>query len=222
MDKKRSIVFILDCSFSSDLYLKKYIDIVNQTVQTAKKLDSSTLVSVISFNTKYDFCYFMIPANQFPVITSENSRLKPVGTTALYDCLGAILVHLEKFFKKTDRFPREDIDGSKPVVDEPLIIILTDGDDNSSKVLGPRHLFFQISKLRNRHWKFVFFGTTQESINFGKIMAFNTNFLYNYSCTTSIISVIEKLLENDKILKTGQILESDLRELETSLEKMSI
>jgi len=206
----KNIIFILDASYSSTLYIKHYLNTINAVVENLKKTDKESLLSVISFNTSYFIHRFFEPVLNFKQLSLE--EVKCSDMTALYDSVGAILVHLEKFYKKTER------------KDEPLIVLFTDGDDNSSKILKPLHIFLQVSRLRNINWKFLYLNTSKETVSLGKNMAFNGNILYDSTdkCFEKINQVIFTLIENDRALKTGKSFESDLTEVENSLANVKI
>lgn len=172
-----SLIFLVDNSLSVENYIKYYLQTINKIIENQKIINPYTLFTCVSFSDTYSY----ICRNSALRSISEN-ELKPKSTTSLYDCLTNVL--------------NNELLSNKNFVN---VIILTDGDDNSSKYSDINTLSNYISRGKNLNWKFIYLGTTSLSIQISKKLGCDISILYdtNKKCFDSIPNVIENIFKGN-------------------------
>lgn len=140
-----SVSFILDKSGSMQTVESATISGFNEYIGTLKK----------EKDVSYDFALTLFDTD---VSTAERSPIKdvaeltkktysPSGNTALYDAVCKTVAEAEKAKKGKN-----------------LVVIMTDGEENSSKEFTEKHLKDTITRLeKTKKWTFVFLGANQDS-----------------------------------------------------------
>jgi hypothetical protein len=202
----KSLIFIIDTSYSVNHILENYVKSINNIIDVQLSINPTTKFSIVTFNTKEKYiCINEVIGNTKRRITRDD--LNPTGFTALYDSVSAILIHLNNFFK---------INKSEP----PLVIILTDGDDTSSKLLTRKHLYLQICRNKAKGWKFIYLGVTENSLQLGRDIGSDISILYNTSedCFSFLPNVFKELFSKP-IVSNVQI---DLNEIMENMKNLKI
>ena len=118
-----------------------------------ESLDDTARVTLLLFNHGTEVLYRDVPKSKCTELTP--TKYRPCGGTALMDAIGETIkmaeIHEPKLWSD-----REDNDVS--------IVILTDGDENSSKAYTPAHVADLINYRRTQEWNFVFLGANQDAI----------------------------------------------------------
>ena len=136
--------FILDESGSMATSSSETISGFNEYVQSLKKMDGKVLLSLTKFNDNAEICYAGIPLEEASELSGDD--YKPNGFTALYDAIGETILAVQK------RVP----DDSGQAV---LCVILTDGQENSSKKYSAEQIKQMISQREEAgNWTFVYLG----------------------------------------------------------------
>lgn len=136
------------------------------------KLPGTLAVDITIFDTEIETPYSdaAVADIQWPVIV-------PRGGTALYDALGSTVVRLgEKF----DALPEERRPGRV------LVIVVTDGQENSSKEfkgsVGAATIKEMIEKQQNEfQWGFVFLGANIDSFAVGGNLGFRPSSVMDFA-----------------------------------------
>jgi hypothetical protein len=149
------VLLIVDTSLSVKQYVKPYSELVNNILKTYKE---ASTVSVCTFSYTSNVIVKDARPDTIPEIP-----IIPTGTTSLYDSISEILC-------KFDDRPR-------------LVIILTDGDDNSSGYCNVHTLTDRVAMFKAKGWKFVFLGLDIHSMEIGKHIGFNVCVLYSTDFT---------------------------------------
>lgn len=89
----------------------------------------------------------------------------PGGMTALYDAVGRAVRATELSVRKDDRV---------------LVIIMTDGDENSSTEYQYKTILDLLSRKRAEGWEFIFLGAGEEAWNTGQLLGFTQVNSVNY------------------------------------------
>ena len=128
-----NVVLVLDSSGSMSQYSSSVINGFNEFIQ-AQKEDSSTEMkaTLIVFSTKVNVVYQDKPIQEVEPLTSEN--YKPNGLTALNDAIGVALEGKEKS----------------------LVVVLTDGEENSSEKHTDVSIRELIKEKTAEDWKFIY------------------------------------------------------------------
>lgn len=171
---KTDITVILDKSGSMSSRVTDTIGGFNSFIETQVKLEDDSVLSLLLFDTNQEVRY-----NQLPLkgnvsalqLTVENYR--PDGATALIDAMVDVIdrtgVRLHKLA------PQE-----RP--DKVVIVVISDGEENSSVRYKYEHLAQRIEHQKTKYgWEFQFIGTNQDAIaNAGKLgiaMALSLNYV---------------------------------------------
>lgn len=136
-----SRVFLLDRSGSMETCREDTIEGFNAFVD-AQKADGGTMTLVL-FDHEVKILYENKAVTEVEPLTTDT--FVPRGGTALHDALGHVL--------KMD-LPRDTV-----------CIVLTDGDENSSKTYTGAHVKDLVqNKQTNEGWSFVYLGANQDTI----------------------------------------------------------
>lgn len=142
------VVFILDKSGSmmscKDATISGFNEYIN-TLKKDKKISYS--MSFTLFDTLFTERYTNEPLKAVEELSTKN--YVPDGMTAMYDAIGHTLSATEKTLKKEQKV---------------LCVIMTDGQENSSKEYTDKGIKDVIAKLeKTGKWSFVFLGANQDS-----------------------------------------------------------
>lgn len=144
---KTYIGMVLDESGSMALIRDTVISSFNEYLEDRKKDEGENYFTLIKFNTQYKkVCTNLTPKNVDKLTTNSYT---PSGMTALYDALGRTINEIDAVLEKDDRV---------------LIVILTDGQENSS-VEYTRETIFSLIKEKEAtgRYTFVYLGATQDA-----------------------------------------------------------
>ena len=123
---------------------------VNTFIQEQAKQPGEALLTLVQFDTEYEFVHRAMPIKQVPPYT-----LTPRGNTALLDAVGrAINETGERLAKMAER-------------DRPglvVFVITTDGQENSSKEFSKAQIKELIEQQHSKYnWQFTFLGANQDA-----------------------------------------------------------
>jgi len=136
-----SRVFLLDRSGSMDVCRDDTIGGFNVFVDAQRQYGGS--MTLVLFDHEVNVLYENTPIEDVKPLDHET--FVPRGGTALFDAIGHVL--------KMD-LPRES-----------TVIILTDGDENSSRTYTSQHLKDLIDiKQTKEDWSFIYLGANQDTI----------------------------------------------------------
>jgi hypothetical protein len=121
---------------------------------------SDTSISLTTFDDVVE-----IPAKNVPLLeyNFDQTHVHPRGTTALYDAVGALLA-------------------SVPFDTPRTVVIVTDGEDNASKIHTATTISDQISERRKFGWTFIFLAANQDAIASGKKMSIPEETSCTFNC----------------------------------------
>lgn len=147
------INFILDKSGSMSMRRDATISGFNEYLKTvkgeSKKDKSETLFSLTMFDTAIVKPYVAVKLSEVKEL--DQGTYAPDGMTALYDAVCMTVKEVEEKIKK--------MKGKTAVV----TVILTDGEENSSREYTQKELSDKIKELQKANWSFVFLGANQDS-----------------------------------------------------------
>lgn len=195
-------LLILDKSGSMSSVRNTTIDGFNEQIQTLKSLDKKFpdqkyFVSLISFNHDIDEVYMDVPADKVKEITAED--YVPNGNTALLDAMGQGISRLEDKLRPA----MED----KDKVVTAVVVIMTDGQENSSKEWKENGKIKKLIERLNKddRWTISYVGANQDAIlnsrEYG-IYAANT---VNYKSTTSGTAAVTDALNSTMFTRASNI-----------------
>lgn len=144
------IHFLLDRSGSMENCLADTIGGFNAFVR--EQAPKSTM-SLYLFNNSFDIIYENKKIKDVDKLSA--STFRPRGGTALLDAIAQTIEQVEK--NNTQRWADFDEVGN-------VIVILTDGDENSSTKYTKKEINDMISVKQAQGWKFVFLAANQDAI----------------------------------------------------------
>ncbi|MBL8146286.1 MAG: VWA domain-containing protein [Anaerolineae bacterium] len=166
------IAFLLDETGSMSSVRDATISGFNEYVDTVKGKHPDALLSLRLFSTeKYDKVTELTPLPLAPRMSHDN--YKPSGGTPLYDCVARLISETETATTAL-----------KPVP-EILFVIMTDGEENSSREFNRARIFQLISQKTELGWTFVFLGANQDAWAVGQSIGVRQASSMTYDATTA-------------------------------------
>ena len=148
------ITFVLDRSGSMSSVQLDTIGGFNKFVQDQQQLPGECVASLIQFDDQYEPVYTGTAIKQVPLLTTKT--FVPRGYTALLDAIGRTIVSTGIRLAALPEYQRPE---------KVVLVILTDGGENSSKEFAREKVFEMIGHQRARYlWDFVFIGANQDAI----------------------------------------------------------
>lgn len=139
--------FILDKSGSMETVRESTISGFNEYLNTLKKDGNTYNFSLTLFDTTIERPYINESIKGIKDLNATSYR--PAGSTALYDAVCSTINKVEQTVKKDQKV---------------LTVIMTDGEENSSKEYTQEQLKKKIVALEKAgNWTFVFLGANQDA-----------------------------------------------------------
>jgi uncharacterized protein YegL len=148
------VLFVID---SSGSMTSKAADVRGGFNEYVASLGDDTatayLLTAVTFDTTVTTLFTAAPLYQVPILDQSNYR--PGGNTALYDALGVSLAELTSAMR-TEAAPLG--------ADRALIIVMTDGEENSSRRYTKEQVVRMIADREAAgNWTFVYLGADQDA-----------------------------------------------------------
>ncbi len=173
--KETHYLLIVDGSSSMNPLSKSTISGVNEQIDTIKSLekefpDQKYNMSFIHFNNAVTIEYTNRQANALEHISENNYKCQ--GMTALLDAIGVGVRNLN------DRIGDKISTGEASAV----VVIITDGEENSSKEFDGGKIKSMIEELQSTgRWTFTFVGANIDSISTAKNYGIHVNNVMQFS-----------------------------------------
>lgn len=124
--------------------------------------DDSAFISLYQFDNEYEIVYQN--KNIQNVEPLSHSTFQPRGCTALLDAIGKTITNIE---------PKKENETI-------IVVILTDGQENSSEIYTKNHINDLIKIKRELGWEFIFIGANQDSILEAKKLGISADAAMNF------------------------------------------
>lgn len=171
---------ILDMSGSMSRIASATREGLNTYLQSLKddKSDDVVLVSVTVFDSEgwvsnvavhIDTVLDMVPLADVPEITEEH--YKPRGGTPMYDAIGTVVQDTERAL--------EGIEGNPEV----LLVIITDGDENTSQTFKQCQIKTLLETKEGQGWSTIYLGANQDAWAVGNSLGINVGNVKTYAAT---------------------------------------
>jgi hypothetical protein len=162
-------VFLLDRSGSMDSCRQDTIDGFNTFIDSQKQFGGT--MTLCLFDDQFETVYDKLPIEEVPPLTEHT--FVPRGGTALHDAMGQVL--------------------KMNLSDDAMVIILTDGDENSSRTYTSAH----VKDLVNlKPWKFVYLGANQDAVLAATNLGIKTSLEYDVTRTPDVFRALSQTVSN--------------------------
>lgn len=167
----RSILinFVLDKSGSMEHLRDSTISGFNEFKNDQVAEDGDAFMTLTLFDTEFVTPCEAVPVREVPDL--DRDTYEPDGMTALYDAIGHTM-------RITDDFV------AKNAPDQVLFVIMTDGEENSSRELTRDQVFAMIQERQQKaQYEFIYLGANQDSYQAGGDMGVRTGRTADYAAT---------------------------------------
>lgn len=164
------IVFILDRSGSMAGLESDTIGGFNSLLDKQKKEPGDAILSTVLFDDQCEVIHDRQPIRTIRHITQEEYYVR--GCTALLDAIGGAIQHIRRIHKhlKPEKRP-----------DKTLLIITTDGMENSSRRFSYPQIKRMVEHQKEKHgWEFLFLGANIDAIATAKNFGIHSSRAVNY------------------------------------------
>jgi hypothetical protein len=123
---------------------------VNAFIAEQAKAPGDALLTLVQFDTEYEFLHRGTPIRQVP-----EYQLVPRGMTALLDAVGRAINETGERLAKMDEADRPGL---------VVFVVMTDGEENSSKEFTKAQIKQMIQHQQEKYqWHFTFLGANQDA-----------------------------------------------------------
>src|SRR5262249_50471146 len=143
------VSFLLDRSGSMNAIREDVIGGFNQFLREQRGRPGECRMTLVQFDSQAPFEILADAAHVQDVLPLDTGRYEPRSGTPLLDALGTLLDHAERRARGRD--------------EDPVVVVFTDGEENSSHRWTRAALFERIKGLEAKGWAFVFLGANQDS-----------------------------------------------------------
>jgi uncharacterized protein YegL len=182
-DETTDIICILDRSTSirTSGLIDKTIEGFNSFIADQKKAPGKAKLTLCLFDggmsygaiegKTYEIIHDRVDINSVPDLNTDT--FVPRGMTAMYDAIGSTIDTVyNKWKESTDR------------PDKVVFLIMTDGEENSSKEYNQKTVFESIQKRKDEDkWAFIFIGANIDTMRVGGSMGVAAGNMMSYSNT---------------------------------------
>jgi len=141
---------------------------INTFVELQKQEPGEALLTLVQFDTHYEFVHSGIPIKQVPAFT-----LVPRGGTALLDAVGRAINETGARLAATDESQRPGL---------VVVVIVTDGEENSSREFRREQVRAMIEHQQAVYkWQFTFLAANQDAFAEGASLGIAAGGISNFS-----------------------------------------
>jgi hypothetical protein len=189
--EQTEIVVVLDRSGSMSSIGKATVEGFNKFLDEQKNSDGEAFITLVQFDDRYEMNYQGLPVKDAtPLVLGEN--FIPRGSTALFDAIGKTI---------------EDLNTDRDVV----FVIITDGEENSSKTYKIEAIMKMIETQTETGWKFLFLAANQDAIKAGGSIGIKGSSSINYSSNdASTVNVFTNVSMNMSKYRNSKFAAMDL------------
>lgn len=179
--KITDIIFILDRSGSMSGLENDTIGGFNSMIKKQKKenINDETFITTVLFDNHLKTIHNRTPLNNVKTLTEKDYFVG--GSTALFDAIGFTLNN-----HKTE-IDKQNIDTKD---NNTIVIITTDGYENSSKEYNYKQIKDLITTSKDKGWEFIFLGANINSEEFGNKIGIGVNNSIKYSASSVGTSIM--------------------------------
>jgi Mg-chelatase subunit ChlD len=187
--KLTEMVFIIDRSGSMSGLESDTIGGFNSMIEKQRK-DGDALVSTILFSDRTEILHDRVDLEKVGKLTAEEYYV--TGSTALLDAVGETIERIKRIQKSSP--------GASP--DTTLFVIITDGQENSSREYSYKKVKKLIKKQKEEGWDFLFLGANIDVAAEADRMGIGRKNSVEYCCDAAGISMMYE--EVGTMMKTAR------------------
>jgi len=175
--KETHYLLVLDESTSMGSVRNETLTGINEQIKTIKSLekkfpDHKYYVSIVKFSTIAKHLIQELPADKVEELSSNDYM--PSGWTALHDAIGMGITTLNTKIKSK-------LDSGEASA---LVVIITDGEENSSKEYNSNKIKDLITNLeKTGMWTFTFIGANQDAVLTARSLGVSLGNTVNYNAS---------------------------------------
>lgn len=164
------LVFILDKSGSMGGLEKDTIGGFNAMLEKQKAVDGECRITTVLFDNRYELLHDRIDIKAVTPITEKEYFIG--GSTALLDAIGRTIHKIGS----AERHTAEDYRAEKV-----LFVIITDGEENSSREYSADKVKAQIERQKSKYgWEFIFLGANIDAVETAEKFGIKADRAQNY------------------------------------------
>lgn len=176
MKRKADISIVLDRSGSMMSCRDATIEGLNSFINEQRTNTVETVLSVYQFDDVYETVFAGKTIHE--VVPFSHETFVPRGSTSLLDAIG-------KTIDDTGRRLAALPESERP--DRVLVVIVTDGGENSSTTYSHADVFAKIRHQESRYaWNFIFLGANQDAISVGSNLGMKKGSSLKYDASTLV------------------------------------
>ncbi len=173
MKKNIDIICIIDKSGSMSPIKNDAIGGFNSFLEDQKKAEYQAFMTIVLFDTRFKKISDEIAVQKIEPL--NGTTYSPGGNTALYDAIGQ---EIDNYLDYLASLPKEERS------EKALFVILTDGEENSSKIYHKELIKNMIEDVReNIGIEFIYLGANQDSFLAATNIGISGNNSFNYAAT---------------------------------------
>jgi hypothetical protein len=175
MKDKTDITIILDRSGSMQSVKTDTIGGFNSFLEEQQKVSGEAALSLVQFDDQYEIVYIDKDINSADHLTE--TTFQPRGMTALYDAIGRTVNAAGQRLANLSENERPN---------KVLLVIMTDGFENSSQEFNAARVSEMINHQRNNYkWEFMFIGANQDAVLSAREIGIPTQAALTYTANTA-------------------------------------
>jgi len=177
------VIMIVDKSGSMHGLEDDTIGGFNRFVNSQKEMPLSVNSTLVLFDSEIKIVYEDLPIEFVKGLDRETYR--PGGTTSLLDAVGTIITKVRNRHKI----------GKRP--DKTVVLIITDGAENSSQEYNKRQIKKLVNKCQKRNnWDFFYLGANVDAFAEAGYMGLTRQASVSYTATSSGVNEAYDLMSN--------------------------
>lgn len=190
-NKETEVVFLFDKSASCNGVEYTTVNEFSRVIARENFKNRKDIISTILFNDKMETIHDRLSVREVKPFTYIAS-----GNTALYDTLGTQIQKIKKEQMKDSKIP-----------DKTIFVIMTDGEDNSSKKYSAYQIRELIEERIQAGWEFIYLGVNVNVANEARNLGIKPSNAIEYDQyrLSDNFEAIKKAL--DSVANTGNITE---------------
>ncbi len=166
------ITFVVDRSGSMTPRRKDAEGGINTFINDQKEAKGDAIFTLVQFDDKYEFVHKGIKIEDVPPYT-----MRPRGWTALLDAVGRAI---NETGERLDKMPESERPGNV------VVVIVTDGEENSSKEFNLKQVHDMITHQQEVYnWNFTYIGANADTFATSFALGISSNSTLQYDSTQS-------------------------------------